>query len=105
MSPPLPTPPWIVTNRNDADADGKRYYDIAFAKRPEEELYHLRNDPDEITNVADAAAHAETKKALAEWMMAILKNAKDPRVQGDGSTFDKPPYTGLPEKFRNKKKR
>lgn len=100
-----PTKAWIVTHRDDTDADGQRYYDIAFAKRPEEELYDLRNDPDEIINVADDPAHAETRKALSEWMMAILKDNKDPRVLGDGSTFDKPPYTGMPEKFRNRKKK
>jgi uncharacterized sulfatase len=98
-----PTKAWIVRHRNDTDADGKHYYDIAFAKRPEEELYDLRNDPDEVKNVASDPAHAERKQALSEWMMAILKDAKDPRVLGDGSTFDKPPYTNIPEKFRKKK--
>ena len=97
-----PTKAWIVTHRND---DGiQTFYDMAFAKRPAEELYDLAKDPDEVTNVAGDPAYADTKKVLSEWMMAILKDAKDPRVQGDGSTFDKSPYTDMPERVQKKKK-
>ncbi len=27
--------------------------------------------------------------------MKVLKDHQDPRVMGDGSTFDKPPFTGV----------
>jgi len=93
-----PTKAWIVTHRND---DGIRsFYDIAFAKRPGEELYDLSKDPDEVTNLAAHPNYAKTKNELSKRLMAILKKANDPRVEGDGSTFDKPPYTDLPERFR-----
>lgn len=97
-----PTKAWIVSHRNEAGID--RYYDLAFGKRPAEELFDLNKDPEQMNNVAEDPAYSETRKALSEWLMAILKDAEDPRVLGDGSTFDKSPYTDLPEKFGNKKK-
>jgi len=45
-----PTKAWLVLHRN--DPQWKRYYDIAFAKRPGEELYDLRKDPYQTNNVA-----------------------------------------------------
>jgi len=67
-------------------------YDYAFAKRPAEELYDLKNDPDETRNVAADPAYTDRKRELSEQLMKILKDAKDPRVLGDGLTFERPPF-------------
>ncbi|HEV7222141.1 MAG TPA: sulfatase, partial [Pirellulales bacterium] len=58
-----PTKAWLVAHRR--DPRWKRQYDDAFAKRPGEELYDLRKDPDEMTNVAADPVYAETKRELA----------------------------------------
>lgn len=86
-----PTKAWLVAHRN--EPQWKRFYDIAFAKRPGEELYDLRNDPHQTKNVASAPGYAATRKQLAAQLMQILTKAGDPRVTGDGLTFERPPYT------------
>jgi N-sulfoglucosamine sulfohydrolase len=87
-----PTKAWLVQHR--ADNDGKWFYNLAFAKRPAEELYDVRKDPDEVTNLADLPAYAEIKAQLSAQLLKTLADAKDPRVVGDGKKFDRPPYTG-----------
>lgn len=86
-----PTKAWLVAHRH--NPKWKPFYDYAFAKRPGEELYDLRNDPDEIVNVADDPAYAETKNKLAAQLLKTLTDTGDPRVTGDGETFERPPFT------------
>src|SRR5262249_50731303 len=45
-----PTKAWLVAHRN--DPKGKWYFDNAFGKRPAEELYDVRKDPDQVKNLA-----------------------------------------------------
>jgi uncharacterized sulfatase len=91
-----PTKAWLVEHRN--DEKWKAYYDRAFAKRPAEELYDLRKDPDEINNVASVATYAAEKKKLAERLTKLLTDAGDPRVVEDTPKFDRPPFTDVPAK-------
>lgn len=86
-----PTKAWLVAHRQ--EAQWKRFYDIAFAKRPGEELYDLRKDPQQMNNVAADPAYAKERARLAVQLMQILKQAGDPRVTGDGMLFERPPYT------------
>lgn len=102
-----PTKAWLVDNRKDPKS--KWFYDYAFGKRPREELYVLKNDPDQIKNVAGEAKFAQVKKQLNRKLMSQLKKLKDPRVTGDGRTFEKPPFTGewkrpTPNRRKAKKK-
>jgi uncharacterized sulfatase len=60
-------------------------------------LYDLRRDPDQTENLATDSAHADVKRELAARLMKILADAGDPRVTGDGGTFDRPPYSSEPE--------
>ncbi|POZ52079.1 sulfatase family protein [Methylovulum psychrotolerans] len=90
---PSPTKDWIINNRN--VPAGAHFYTWGFAKRPMEELFDLSNDPGQITNVANKPAYATVKAQLAGQLLARLKNAGDPRVVGDGKTFDQPPFTSL----------
>jgi hypothetical protein len=76
----------------------KRFYDLAFAKRPAEELYDLRKDPDQLTNVADQPGYAKARDDLREKLLAELKATRDPRVLGEGDRFDRYPYYGGPQK-------
>jgi uncharacterized sulfatase len=86
-----PTKAWLIAHRN--DPQWKRFYDIAFARRPAEELYDLRRDPHQINNVAANPNYAATKSKLAAQLMKTLRDASDPRVTGDGQTFERTPFT------------
>jgi arylsulfatase A-like enzyme len=86
-----PTKAWLIAHRN--DPRWRWHYNYAFAKRPAEELFDLRKDPDQITNVTDDPAYAEAKRDLSERLMQTLTKVGDPRVTGDGPTFETPPFT------------
>lgn len=87
-----PTKAWLVLN-GDSEL-GKPYWDFAFGKRPGEELYDLSSDPDQIVNVTLKKEYAAVRKELSERLVRLLKENSDPRIMGDGSTFDKPPFAG-----------
>ena len=72
----------------------EKLFEPAFGKRPGEELYDLRKDPDQLDNVADKPEYAETKEKLAAELTAKLKATRDPRILGKGDIFDKFPYYG-----------
>jgi N-sulfoglucosamine sulfohydrolase len=96
-----PTKSWLVAHRN--DAAWRKFYNIAFARRPAEELYDLRRDPHQMKNIATDSKYAATKNKLAAQLMKILKDAGDPRVTGDGQTFERPPFTNpSPEQPRGR---
>lgn len=71
-----------------------KLYDLAFAKRPAEELYALADDPAQLTNVAGDARFAAEQAALKERLMTALRETGDPRVLGGGEAFDAYPYRG-----------
>ena len=97
-----PTKAWLVLHRN--ESQWKKFYEIAFAKRPGEELYDLRKDPNQMNNVAAEAAYAKEKSKLSGQLMKILTDAGDPRVTGDGNTFERPPFTNpSPQEPKRKK--
>ena len=93
-----PTKAWLIERRNDEKWEW--HYDYAFAKRPREELYVLADDPDQVNNVAGDEKFTAIKAKLNRQLMGRLKKARDPRVLGDGSTFDKPPYINTQAKRR-----
>jgi len=86
-----PTKAWLV--RQYGLPEWEWHYKYAFDKRPAEELYDLRTDPDQTKNVANDPRYADVKQRLSTQLMKILADAKDPRVTGDGKTFDRPPFT------------
>jgi N-sulfoglucosamine sulfohydrolase len=87
-----PTKAWIGVHRDDPGM--AEYVDFAFGRRPAEELFDLRRDPHQMTNVADDPAYAQQRKELSERLMAVLRDTGDPRVTGDTTTFDNPPFAG-----------
>jgi arylsulfatase A-like enzyme len=86
-----PTKTWLV--HQFGEEDWEWHYNYAFGKRPGEELYDLRKDPDEVLNVAADPAYAPQKRELAARLQKILTDAGDPRVIGDGQTFERSPFT------------
>ena len=83
-----PTKVFLMTNRDTYS----RYFDIAFSVRPEFELYDLKNDPDQVKNVAADPKYSKVLRDLTDRMMNELRETGDPRVIGDGSTFDRKPF-------------
>ena len=47
-----------------------------------------------MRNVAREAAYASVRERLADQLMKILTETGDPRVVGDGTTYEKPPFAG-----------
>jgi uncharacterized sulfatase len=95
------TKAWLIEHRN--DPQWRWHYEFAFAKRPEFELYDLKKDPDETKNVADDPAYVDTKIRLKAQLIGILVDSGDPRVNGDGLTFEQPPFTGPDDSPKGKK--
>jgi N-sulfoglucosamine sulfohydrolase len=98
-----PTKSYMIKHRNDPKV--ARLFELAFGKRPAEELYDLDKDPAQMNNVAGKPEYAEVQKKLAAALMAELKATKDPRVLGKGDIFDQYPYYGggVPAKPGDKK--
>lgn len=75
-----------------------RYFDLAAAKRPAEELYDLRRDPDQLANAAADAGQRDVlqrlRAALARWQ----RDTGDPRLHEDDDRWDRFPYYGQPVK-------
>jgi arylsulfatase A-like enzyme len=88
-----PTKLFVVDHRDD-DPLHRRLYELAFAKRPAEELYDLRVDPGQLVNVAAGPSYAEIRQQLAARLLAKLEATGDPRVLGGGDRFDSYPYYG-----------
>jgi len=89
-----PSKAWMVEHRNDPGMAG--IVELAWGKRPAEELYDLKKDPHQMVNVAASPEYAELKAKLRAQLMAELVANQDPRLDNDA--FDKPPYLAKPEK-------
>lgn len=77
---PCATKMYMLKNR---DRDGiKELFELGFEKRPEEELYDLKNDPYQMNNVASAEKYQKEKNILSEKLTDYLKAAGDPRELG-----------------------
>jgi len=87
-----PTKRYLWDRRDDPAV--KEKYELCFAKRPAEELYDLRRDPDELHNVAADATYAQKKTELAAQLDQELRAAADPRLLGKDDELDGQPYLG-----------
>ena len=85
-----PTKSLILEHRDDPEY--RRFYELCFAKRPAEELYDVRADPDQVNNLAADPAHAETLRPLREQLATYLRDTGDPRFTGGPVRFDHHPY-------------
>ncbi|HUG89800.1 MAG TPA: sulfatase [Planctomycetaceae bacterium] len=91
-----PTKAWLVSQRN--NPQWKRHYELAYGKRPREELFDLAADPHQVNNVAADPAYARVRDGLRGRLMAELQRTGDPRLVDDGKFFETPPLAGpLPD--------
>lgn len=87
-----PTKAWLVGVRN--SPEWRSSFEKTFGKRPKYELYDLKKDPHETTNLADDPAHAAIRTTLEMELMDELKKTGDPRLIEDGRFFETPPMAG-----------
>jgi len=85
-----PTKAWMIEHRN--DPQWKEDFELGFGKRPEEELYDLNKDPDYMHNVVGQPEYEAIRAELWKRLLDTLTATGDPRVQGDGKTFERPPF-------------
>lgn len=87
-----PTKAWMIHNR--ADEDVQPLFQLCFGKRPREELFDLRVDPDHMDNLADHPDYQHIRKDLADKLMRVLRENDDPRLVENPIRFDHSPYAG-----------
>ena len=87
-----PTKTYLWEHRD--EPGGRRFYDLAFAKRPAEELYDLRADPGQLTNLATDPDYAAIKDDLSRRLLYALTATGDPRVIGGADAWETQPYLG-----------
>jgi arylsulfatase A-like enzyme len=65
-----------------------RYWELAFGRRPAEELYDIREDPHCMKNLAGDPEHAGLKQSLWGELAQTLRETGDPRIFGNGDVFE-----------------
>lgn len=89
-----PTKDYIINNK-DKDPEHRRAYQLCFAKRPGEELYDLKKDPDQVNNVAANPEYSSILESMRVKFHEKLLLLNDPRATNpDYKGFDGYPYLG-----------
>ncbi len=88
-----PTKRWYIDNLDNPDY--RVYIDLCFGKRPFEELYSIKDDYDQLVNLANKPEYRKVLLEMRARMDSILLDQKDPRVTDpvNDCRFDKLPYT------------
>jgi len=89
-----PTKKLLLDNKNVSAISKFRSWSLD--KRPEEELYDLKNDPNQLRNLAKDPAWDKIKNELAGRLLMWRKNTNDP-VTDKVDPFDHYPYYGVPK--------
>ena len=91
-----PTKSLILERRSDPSI--AKYFELATAKRPMVELYDLRRDPHQLTNVAGRPEHRASEERLRTALDRWMRDTADPRATTDDDRWDRFPYYGQPAK-------
>jgi arylsulfatase A-like enzyme len=87
-----PTKQLILKHRDDPKFH--RFFEMAFAKRPADELYDLKKDPDQLVNVAARPEFLNAKQELRDTLVRWMAATGDPRVSPADDRWDKFRYFG-----------
>lgn len=71
----------------------ENYWKWSFDKRPQEEFFNVKDDPECMNNLADKPELLELKNQLKDQLFAELKEQGDPRMFGKGHIFDEYTYS------------
>ena len=78
-----------------------RYWQLCFGKRPADELYNLKADPDCVHNLAADSAHQRRLETMRDKLFSRLRQQGDPRMEGNGDVFDNYPSPRAPRQANN----
>ena len=82
-----PSKSYIVGHHNEAEI--RPFFNLAVAKRPDVELFDVKNDPYCLINLAGKPDYAAIEQKMKGALMNVLKKSGDPRVTGpDKEIFD-----------------
>jgi len=84
-----PTKTYMMEHKNDPKV--APLFQLAFGKRPAEELYDVSKDPAQIHNLAADSTFARVKTKLRKQLEQYQHDTKDPRIEGK-SPWDRYPY-------------
>jgi N-sulfoglucosamine sulfohydrolase len=91
-----PTKSYVLRLHEQGESE---YFELAFGKRPAEELFDIQSDPDCMNNLADLSEYADLKEVLWEQLKRTLLDTQDPRMEGKGDIFDTYEYVGKANAF------
>jgi len=82
------------------------HWQQSFGKRPEDELYNIKSDPECMSNLSEDPAFDSLLTQLKEQLFSELKSQGDPRMFDRGHIFDEYLYadkknTGFYERYMN----
>ena len=87
---PGPTKAYLLEHRDEPLL--RPFYDLTFAKRPGEELYDLKKDPDQLRNVVGQPAYRTQLRGLRARLEEWMKQTDDPQGRGERDYFGQFPY-------------
>ena len=86
-----PTKAYLEENAEDLAS----LFALSFETRDEYELYDVRADEFQMTNLAGDEAYAEVLDGLRSQLFGYLESRGDPRILGDAASFLYAPYFGV----------
>ena len=87
-----PTKAWLITHREEHDVEP--LYELAFGKRPREELYDLCVDPHYMNNIAADPNYESVRADLEARLLHVLEAQSDPRLTEQPCRYEYEPYAG-----------
>lgn len=96
--------------------NGRRYgndiagrWQMSFGKRPNEELYRLKDDKYCMNNLAAHPSYSKVREQLERRLLQTLREENDPRIKGPADYFERLPYAdrngnGFYERFMSGEK-
>lgn len=90
-----PTKAYMIQHREDLDVEP--LFELGFGKRPREELYDLKNDPDYLENVAERSEYSNVRGELEGRLLNVLESQNDPRLMEQPCRYEFEPYAGPPQ--------
>lgn len=89
-----PSLDFLIANRE--HSDWGKFLGLSIDKRPAEELFDIKKDPDCLDNLASDPEFADMKKQLNKRLINYLTATADPRVVGNGDVWETyPRVSGL----------
>ncbi len=81
-----PAKAWLVANRN--NPRWKSYFDHAYGKRPQYQLFKIKDDPYQMNNLASDPEYREVLARLEKKLINELVTTGDPRMIDGGRFFE-----------------